>query len=478
MLILQAESTVAGCQMLRREWEALRRNLLSGLSIQSHEKLKLLRLMGKQPMQAMGDPEVAQVFLACHALEARYGYAFHELRSEIEEERFKSQKAELKRWDDQGITPADVTAAKAVLLSKMDAAIERLRLLERERQELVEQLARDEKEMLRHDESKGGEQIRRHIGSCSRLMIQNVETIRKRHRDEERGWGRTRAERARRQEERAVVEDGRGSAGNQEECWPGYEAEARELRLKREAEVDALNAARVPDYARWKPSVGEDLTQRGGDAGRHEGGDSAGTGERGVTPLMGEQQGEGANIQNEILEITQSRQDAKGGRGEGMDSETKGEGEFVTLMVQEQGEGGNVQNEIEEEDAKEDTRESGTMGGCGVMPLMIIEEQGERVNTQNEMGQGVLGRIDESGARSGERPMERLATREKRRRRQAKRKRALAGGDARDGVLGVEQATLDSIKWLLPNSVAMLRDYYGSRAPGDGRGRRKGGKSQ
>ena len=239
VLILQAESTVAGCQMLRREWEALRRNLLSGLSIQSHEKLKLLRLMGKQPMQAMGDPEVAQVFLACHALEARYGYAFHELRSEIEEERFKSQKVELKRWDDQGITPGDVTAAKAVLLSKMDAAIERLRLLERERQELVEQLARDEKEMLRHDESKGGEQIRRHIGSCSRLMIQNVETIRKRHRDEERGWGRTRAERARRQEERAVVEDGRGSAGNQEECWPGYEAEARELRLKREAEVDA-----------------------------------------------------------------------------------------------------------------------------------------------------------------------------------------------------------------------------------------------
>ena len=111
-LILQAEGTVAGCQMLLREWEALRRNLLSGLSILSHEKLKMLRLMGKQPIQAVGNPEAAQVFLACHALEARDGYAFHELRSEIEEDRFKSKKAELKRWEGQELTPGDPAAAK------------------------------------------------------------------------------------------------------------------------------------------------------------------------------------------------------------------------------------------------------------------------------------------------------------------------------------------------------------------------------
>ncbi len=110
VLILQAESTVAGCQMLLREWEALRRNLLSGLSMLSHEKLKMLRLMGKQPIQAMGDPEVAQVFLPCHALEARNGYAFHELRSEIEEERFKN------KVEDEGATgaQADVREGNSV----------------------------------------------------------------------------------------------------------------------------------------------------------------------------------------------------------------------------------------------------------------------------------------------------------------------------------------------------------------------------
>ncbi len=332
-LILQAESTVAGCQMLLREWEALRRNLLSGLSILSHEKLKMLRLMGKQPIQAMGDPEVAGVFLACHALEARDGYAFHELRSEIEEERFKDKKVELKRWEGQGITPEDPATARAVLLGIMDAAIERLRVLERERQELAEKVAVRDEEMLRQEEKKREEQTSRHIDRCSRLMTRSIETIRKGHRDEERGWGRTRRAREDRKkggelegqereegggEERGIAESGNGGrerSGNLVEVWPGYEAEVQELRRKRQRELDALNAPRVPDYARWKPPVvgGE---QDGKEGVEDEGatvaqadvreGNSVGNGEvsieGSVTPLTLEDQGERANIQNGIAD--------------------------------------------------------------------------------------------------------------------------------------------------------------------------------
>ena len=85
--------------------------------------------------------------------------------------------------------------------------------------------------------------------------------------------------------------------------------------------------------------------------------------ESGVTALMVEEQGEGANIQNEIWEITQSRQDAKGKRGEGTGSGTKGEWEFITLMVVEQGEGANIQNEIEGKDAKEESANQGRWVG-------------------------------------------------------------------------------------------------------------------
>ncbi len=275
-LILEAESTVAGCQMLLREWEALRRNLLSGLSILSHEKLKMLRLMGKQPIQAVGNPEAARVFLASHALEARDGYAFHELRCEIEEDRFKIKKAELKRWEGQELTPADPAAARAVLLGIMDAAIERLRLLERKQQEFAEKVARLDEEKLREEEKKREVQTLRHIDRCSRMMIRNIETIRKGHRDEERGWGRTRRAREERKkggehggqggerraegggEEREIAEGGDGGrerSRNLVEAWPGYEAEVLELRRKRQRELDAVNAPRVPDYARWKPPV-------------------------------------------------------------------------------------------------------------------------------------------------------------------------------------------------------------------------------
>ncbi len=266
-LILQAEGTVAGCQMLLREWEALRRNLLSGLSILSHEKLKMLRLMGKQPMQAVGNPEAAQVFLACHALEARDGYAFHELRSEIEEDLFKSKKVELKRWEGQELAPGDPAAARAVLLGIMDAAIERLRLLERKQQELAETVARRDEEKLREEERKREDQTLRHIDRCSRLMVRSIETIRKGHGDEERGWGRTRRERRKKGGEQSAEGGGevrenaeRGTGGRERsgdlvEVWPGYKAEVLELRRKRKRELDAMNAPLVPDYARWKPPV-------------------------------------------------------------------------------------------------------------------------------------------------------------------------------------------------------------------------------
>ncbi len=43
----------------------------------------MLRLMGKQPIDALGRPEVTCVFLACHVLEPQFDYAFQELRSEM-----------------------------------------------------------------------------------------------------------------------------------------------------------------------------------------------------------------------------------------------------------------------------------------------------------------------------------------------------------------------------------------------------------
>ncbi len=526
-LILEAEGTVAGCQMLLREWEALRRNLLSGLSILSHEKLKMLRLMGKQPIQAVGDPEAAQVFLACHALEARDGYAFHELRSEIEADGFKSKKVELKRWDDQGIKPGDPAAARAVLLGIMDAAIGRLRLLERKQQELAETVAKRDEETLREEERKREDQTLRHIDRCSRLLVRSIETIRKGHRDEERGWGRTRRERRqkggeRRAEgggqEREIAESGNGGrerSGDLVEAWPGYEAEVLELRRKRQRELDALNAPRVPDYARWKPPVvggeqdGKEGVEDEGSTGTQADVPEAIYGVNGevfiegsVTALTLDNQGERENTQNEIGDGAGGELSApeKCDQGDADDAscveeacQSRMEGSLTPdLSPRERGFSAGDQTEVNSARHREVLIE-----GAGT-PL-TPEDQGERANIQNEIGEGwgedlstpekchqgdgddasstgeprptrmegrltpaVLPRKREfnAGDQAGSgRPMERLWKRERRRRQSRERRDA--------GIPVLDEEALDSIKGLLPNSVAVLRDYYGSRKRGD-----------
>ncbi len=554
-LILEAEGTIAGCQMLRREWEALRRNLVSGLSILSHEKLKMLRLMGKQPIQAVGNPEAAQVFLACHALEARDGYAFHELRSEIEEDLFKSKKAELKRWEGQELAPGGPAAARAVLLGIMHAAIERLRLLERKQQELAETVAKRDEEMLRQEEKKREEQTLRHVDRCSRLMVRSIETIRKGHRDEERGWGRTRRTREERKkggehegqggerraegggEERGSDECGTGGrerSSSLVEVWPGYEAEVLELRRKRQRELDALNAPRVPDYARWKPPVVEEpavtedavsvapleRVEDGGGMGAQADVPEAVSGDDGevfmegsVTPLTLEDQGERANIQNGIcdgpLSVVrcqlgtgdavadgegEARLPGDGGDGScaGEPCPSRMEGSLTpALSLRERGFNAGDQTEV-------NSAGHGEVFMEGYVTPLTLEDQGERANIQNGIGEGGGGDLsvpekcdqgDADDASSGGepcrsreegsltpavsprerkfkagdqvgsgRPMERLWKREKRRRQSRERKDA--------GIPVLDDEALDSFKGLLPNSVAVLQNYYASRNRG------------
>ena len=67
------------------------------------------------------------MFLACHVLEPQFPHAFQELRCEMHEDQLRIHKARLEQWDKVGITPANRTAARAVLLGIIDEAIERLR---------------------------------------------------------------------------------------------------------------------------------------------------------------------------------------------------------------------------------------------------------------------------------------------------------------------------------------------------------------
>ena len=274
-LIRRLTATVSGCEWLRGQWRRLRDILKLGLHFQSHEKFRMIRLMGHQPINAVSVLDVARVFLACHVLGPQFSYAFEELRCEMLDSQFKNHKKLLERWNKIAITPESRTAARAVLLGIIDEATERLRVVEAELQERADKVARQEQARLGQEDGKAGEQLRRHLGSCNRLIFGNIDAIHRFRRNEADGWGRARQERqARRAEnagrknredeplvvdERGTVRPARGYKGNLEEGLARYQAQFGRSGLDRPAgsrsEIEETHVRAVPDFARWKPPV-------------------------------------------------------------------------------------------------------------------------------------------------------------------------------------------------------------------------------
>ena len=81
-LLLQLESTAAGCRWLLDRWGELGALLDRGLSWQSPDKLKAIRLLGRQPLDAADSEVVALIFQACHVLDPQPAHASGAERSQ------------------------------------------------------------------------------------------------------------------------------------------------------------------------------------------------------------------------------------------------------------------------------------------------------------------------------------------------------------------------------------------------------------
>src|SRR5262249_19828566 len=68
-LLLHLEATAAGCRWLTDRWAELGSLLDRGACWQSPDKLKAIRLLGHQPLDAADSEVVATIFQACHVLD-------------------------------------------------------------------------------------------------------------------------------------------------------------------------------------------------------------------------------------------------------------------------------------------------------------------------------------------------------------------------------------------------------------------------
>jgi hypothetical protein len=205
-LVLRLESTAAGCRWLLARWAELRALLERGLAWQAPDKLKAIRLLGKQPLDAVDEPEVATIFLAVDVLRNEETEAFAELEGELlggEASAYQGRLSD-RRVDD--LIPPDEATARATLLdivAKATARLEALAASHRARAAAddVEQTAR-----LAFDRSEEGERMRRHQASCARSLSRTLDTLLKIRRDADRRQpGPDRAEPAERPASESVV---------------------------------------------------------------------------------------------------------------------------------------------------------------------------------------------------------------------------------------------------------------------------------
>ena len=185
LLVKQLESTGPGCRWLLDRWAELRARLEAGESWQSPEKLKAVRLLGRQPLDAADVREVTELFLACYVLDPRYKHPFFELRCDLDEDEFKQYDKRLQGRTPDAIQPDDATAARAMLLGLVDRAMGRLRPLaetHRVRDDMVAALGPD---MVAFDDSTQGERLRRHAMACDRGLHRALASILKIHKEVE-----------------------------------------------------------------------------------------------------------------------------------------------------------------------------------------------------------------------------------------------------------------------------------------------------
>jgi hypothetical protein len=279
-LVLQLEQTAAGCGLLLQHWGELRGILERGQGWQSREKLVVSRLLGMQPIHVVHKPELAKIFLACHVIEPQFQGAFRELRCELDENSYNRYRACLSRRDVDELTPADAAAARAFLLKVVDDASARLRALEAGLQKKWDENQARARTLIALGISKTGEQIRRAQGSFNRLLLRNVDAVRRVQREDDRGWDVVRQAREERKalrnknkREMRKVMDAHGIVGDAE----GYEGdlEAGMERFERnfgpQTNGDAVERnmrQAVPDYARWRAPADQPEQTRGGSDGR------------------------------------------------------------------------------------------------------------------------------------------------------------------------------------------------------------------
>jgi hypothetical protein len=170
------ESSAEGCRWLLDQWTALR-VLLDRIPTWTYgDMFRLVRLLGKYPVEAINDPVLNAIFLAWDALVPGWGERFWK-ECKKSKPMHDPGFSDFGKWREIAERPADAAAATSFFERLVDEQVARLEEL----LEVHEEIAGDDPAELADcesfDGSAEGERLRRSLSALRRELRQTLETL-------------------------------------------------------------------------------------------------------------------------------------------------------------------------------------------------------------------------------------------------------------------------------------------------------------
>jgi hypothetical protein len=176
-IVGRLESMETGCRWLLDRWAELRKILDDGMKWQPPDRLRAVRLLGRQPLDALDDERLLSIYMGCKAMDPRGNPTFDDLAREMgsnEPIRFAGR---VEGRDVEARTPAHPEAGRAMLLAVVDRAVSRLEALLALRREPSHLERPDAADALAFDDSDEGERLRRYQLASGRTFFRAVGTL-------------------------------------------------------------------------------------------------------------------------------------------------------------------------------------------------------------------------------------------------------------------------------------------------------------
>jgi hypothetical protein len=177
LIVSRLRSTLRGCEWLLTQWSELRSTLERGQPWISSDKLKAVRLLGKQPFDAIDDREVALVFLASAVLKPNPGGSYHEIAVEMRPADRKKFRECVQDRQLASLKPADAAEARVALLALVERATASLSAKQQAHHERARVKAELAADILAFDDSPEGERLRRHELASGRAIGRSLDRL-------------------------------------------------------------------------------------------------------------------------------------------------------------------------------------------------------------------------------------------------------------------------------------------------------------